>query len=58
MKHIDDTWLDKFKDEVQSLQLSIAMDGVNLYSLKNTNYYVWLVLVININIPPMVVHED
>ena len=53
MKHIEDTWPEKFKDEVQSLQLSIAMDGVNPYSLQNTNYSVnWPILVINKNIPP------
>ena len=28
------------------------MDGVNPYSLQNTNYYVWPVVVINNNIPP------
>ena len=28
------------------------MDGVNPYSLQNTNYYVWPVIVINNNIPP------
>jgi hypothetical protein len=42
----------KFKDEVRSLRLSIAMDGINPYSLQNTNYYVWPVVVINNNIPP------
>ena len=52
MKHIEDTWLEKFKDEVQRFRLSIAMDGVNLYSLQNTNYYVWSVVVINNDIPP------
>jgi hypothetical protein len=52
MKHIEDTWPNKFKDEVQSLRLSIAMDGVNPYSLQNTNYSVWPVVVINNNIPP------
>ena len=46
MKHIEDTWIEKFKDEVRSLRLSIAMDGVNPYSLQNTNYYVWLVVVL------------
>ena len=48
MKHIEDTW---FKDEVSSLRLSIAMDGDNPYSLQNTNYYVWPIVVINNNIP-------
>jgi hypothetical protein len=52
MKNIENTWPEKFKDEVQSLRLSIAMDGVNPYSLQNTNYYVWHVVVINNNIPP------
>ena len=28
------------------------MDGVNPYSLQNTKYYVWNVVVINNNIPP------
>ena len=32
MKHIEDMFLDKFKDVVCILQLSIAIDGVNLYS--------------------------
>ena len=52
MKHIEDTWHDKFKDEVQSLRLSIVMDGANPYSLQNTNYYVWPIVVINNNTPP------
>ena len=51
MEHIEDTWPDKFKDEVQSLELSIDMDGVNLYSLQNTNYDVLPMVVINNNIP-------
>jgi len=33
LKHIENTWPDKFKDEVYILLLSIAKDGVNLYSL-------------------------
>jgi len=52
MKHIEDTWPKKFKDEVRSLRLNIAMDGINTYSLQNTNYSVWPVVVINNNIPP------
>jgi hypothetical protein len=51
MKHIEDTWPDKFKDEVWSLRLSITMDGVNLYALQNKNYFVFIVVVINNNIP-------
>jgi len=52
MKHIEDTWLNKFKYEVFILQFSIDMDGFNLYSLQNTTYYIWLVVVINNDIPP------
>jgi hypothetical protein len=52
MKNIENTWLEKFKNKVRSLRLSIAMDSVNPYSFQNTNYYVWPVVVINKNIPP------
>ena len=52
MNHIEDTWSEKFKDEVRSIQLSIEMDGLNPYSLQNTNYYGWSIVVINNNIPP------
>ena len=52
MKHINDTWDDKLKDEVWGLQLSIVMDEVNPYSLQNTNYFVYRVVVINSNTPP------
>ena len=52
MKHIDDTWPDKFKDKVLGLRLSITMDGVNPHSLQNTNYSIWPVVVINKNISP------
>jgi hypothetical protein len=52
MKHIEDIWPDKFKDEVGILRLNIGMDGVNPHSLQNTKYCVWLVVVINKNTPP------
>ena len=52
MKHIEDTWPEKFKHEVRILRLSITMDGINPYSLQNTNYSFWPVVVINDNIPP------
>jgi hypothetical protein len=52
VNHIKNTWPKKIKDEVGSLQFNIEMDGVNPYSLQNTNYYVCLVVVINTNIPP------
>jgi len=52
MKYIEDTWLEKFKDEVEILWLSIDMDSDNAYSLQNTNYSIWHAVVINNNIPP------
>jgi hypothetical protein len=58
MKHIEDKWPNKFKDEVQSLRLNIAMDGVNLYSLQNTNYFVFPMEIINSNIPPWFSAEE
>ena len=51
MKHIEDTWPKKFKSEVKIMLLIIAMDGVNLYSLQNNNYFVCPVVLINNNIP-------
>jgi hypothetical protein len=42
MKHIENTWLEKFKDEAQSLRINITMDGVNPYSLKKTNCFFFL----------------
>ena len=47
MNHIEDTWPEKVKDEVRSLRLNIAMDGVNPYSLQNTKYYVWPIVLMN-----------
>ena len=52
MKHIEDTWPDKFKDEVRNLRLSIAIDGVNPYSQPDNTYTIWHVVVINNNTPP------
>ena len=52
MKHIEDTWPDKFKEEVHDLLLSIAMDGVNSYSLQKITSFVWPFVVINNNIAP------
>ena len=52
MKHIKDTCLNKLKDEVCSLKLSITMDGVNPYPLQNNNYSFWPMAMINKNIPP------
>ena len=52
MKHMEDTWPNKFKDEVCNLILSIIIDGINPYSQPDGTYTVCHVLVINNNIPP------
>ena len=53
IKHIEDTWPNKFKDQLHNLKLSIAIDGVNWpYSQTEITYIVWTVLVINNNTPP------
>ena len=52
MNHTEDTWPDKFKDEVHNLRLSIAIDSVNPYSQPDNSYIVWPVVVINNNTPP------
>ena len=52
MKHIEDTWPNKFKDEVWNLILSIAIDGVNPYSQPKNSYIFCHVVVINNNTPP------
>ena len=52
MKHIEDTWFDKFKDEVRKLRVSITINGVETYSQPNNTYIVCPIVVINNNIPP------
>ena len=52
MKHIEDTWPDKFNDEVLILRLSITIDVLNPFSQPNTTHTIWLVVEINNSIPP------
>ena len=51
MKHIEDTWPDKFKDEVCNIRLHISIDGINPYSQPDNTYTVFPIVVINNNIP-------
>ena len=51
MKHIEDTWLDKFKDEVRNLRLKIDIDGINPYSQPDNTYIVFPIVVIDNNTP-------
>ena len=41
-----------FKEEPCNLKLSLAVDGVNPFGEMRSTYLVWLVFVINNNIPP------
>ena len=52
MTHVEDTWPDKFKDELFNLRFNIAIDGINPYSQQDNSYIVWPVVVTNNNIPP------
>ena len=51
MKHIEDKWPRKFKDEPCSIRLGLAIDGVCPFSFLSPNYTIWLVGLIVYNIP-------
>jgi hypothetical protein len=42
----------QFKEEPRHLRLGLATDEVNPYSLQQSKYSVWLVVVVNYNLPP------
>jgi hypothetical protein len=50
-REIEKKWAD-FKDEPQSVRLSLAADGVNPFIEIRSIYSVWPIFVINNNIPP------
>ena len=52
MKHIEDKWPRKFKDEPHSIRLGLEIDGVCPFSFLSPNYTVWLVGLIVYNISP------
>ena len=52
MKQIEDTWPNKFKDEVQKHRLRIYIDGINPFSKPNTTYIIFPLVAINKNTPP------
>ena len=52
MKHIEEKWPRKFKDEPRSIRFGLAIDGVCPFSFLSSNYSVWLVRLIVYNIPP------
>ena len=52
MKHIEEKWQRKFKDEPHSIRFGLAIDGVCPFSLLRSNYSVCSVGLIVYNIPP------
>ena len=51
LKNIEEKW-PIFKDEPRNVRLSLAADGFNPFGELRSTYSVWLVFVINKNIPP------
>ena len=51
LKHIEENWPIYINDP-QNIKMGIALDGVNPFSIQNTQYSIWPVIVINYNIPP------
>ena len=49
--HIEDEW-PSFKTEPRNLRLGLGMDGVNPFGFKSTAYSMWLVVLVNYNLPP------
>jgi hypothetical protein len=51
LKYIKEKW-PIFKEEPHNVRLSLATDGVNPFERICSTYSVWLVFVINNNLPP------
>ena len=48
---IEEKW-PLFKEEPRNVKISLVADGVNPFGDLRSTYSVWLVFVININLPP------
>jgi hypothetical protein len=48
---MEDQW-PQFKKEPKHLRLGLTIDGANPYSLQQSKYSMWLVVVLNYNLPP------
>ena len=51
MVQVNNKW-PKFADEPRNLRLGISTDGMNHFSMQNTNHNTWPVLLVNYNTPP------
>jgi hypothetical protein len=52
MKHIEEKWPSKFKDEPRSIRFGLAIARLCPFYFLSLNYSVWLVGLIVYNIPP------
>ena len=52
MKHIEEKWSGKFKDEPNSIRFGLAIYGVCPFSSMSVTHSVWQVRLIAYNIPP------
>ena len=51
LNYIEEKW-PIFKEEPRNVRLSLVVDGVNPFGELRSTYSVWLVFVINNNLPP------
>lgn len=52
-RDIKEMWL-VFKEETCHVMISLAIDGVNIFGKFRFSYSVWLIFVINNNLPPWI----
>ncbi len=48
---VEDQW-PQFKEEPRHLRLGLTPNGMNPYSLQQSKYSVWLIVVLNYNLQP------
>jgi hypothetical protein len=53
LKYIEEKW-PIFKEEPRNVRLSLAANGVNPFGELRSTYSMWLVFVINNNLPPLI----
>ena len=51
LKNIEEKW-PIFKDEPRNVKISLIVDGFNPFGEFHSTYSIWLVFVINNNLPP------
>ncbi|XP_013617615.1 PREDICTED: uncharacterized protein LOC106324140 [Brassica oleracea var. oleracea] len=54
---VKDKW-PQFSEEARNLQLGLSTDGMNPFSIQNTKYNIWPVLLVNYNMHPTMCMEE